>query len=810
MIQNRKGVLLSMYRFSKAELKDKIEKNLMLLFSVEPEQASDDQFYKATSLLVRNFLMEKRKDFSAYTHSNGNKEIYYLSMEFLMGRSLKNSLYNLGVAGLIGSALEEMGVKLENLYEYEPDPGLGNGGLGRLAACYLDGLASQDYTATGYCILYEYGIFKQKIIDGWQTELPDYWLPGGEIWLSPSPDQAIDVHFGGEIEESWDYGYHHVDYKNYSTVKAVPYDLPVSGYRSNGVSNLRLWKAVSAGIDMDSFNRGDYLSALRQNSMTEVISKVLYPNDSHLEGKLLRLRQQYFLVAASVGDIINRHMSTYGTLDNLADKIAIHINDTHPTLAIPELMRILLDECGYTWERAWELTQGVFAYTNHTVMSEALEIWSEDLFKNLLPRIYQIICEINRRFCLELEQKYHQPAHAVSAMSIVQNRGIKMANLCVVGSHSVNGVSRLHSQIIKEDLFNAFYNIWPEKFTNVTNGIASRRWLLQANPNLTKFISSRIGDGFLKDFSQLSRLKEFASDPASLQELAQVKRKNKLEFSKFVQKQYGIELDPDSIFDAQIKRLHEYKRQHLNALHILYLMKKLRENPDLDLTPRTFIFGAKAAPGYYLAKQIIRLICVLQKEIENDPVLRKKLRIVYLEDYRVTLSEILTPACDVSEQISLAGTEASGTGNMKLMLGGAITLGTYDGANVEIHEQVGDENILIFGMRTEEVTSLRHWGYTPEEIYHKDPVIKDLIDTLYAGIGGNKFPDIAGSLKTTDPYMVLADFHSYVQAQEKIQQLYRRPEVWSRMSLMNIAGSGIFCADRAVEEYAKRIWHLTK
>ena len=665
-----------MDRFSKAELKAEIEKNLMLLFSVEPEQASDDQFYKATALMVRNILTEKQKNFSAYTHSNGNKEVYYLSMEFLMGRSLKNSLYNLEIAGLASAALEEMGVKLERLYEYEPDPGLGNGGLGRLAACYLDGLASQDYTATGYCILYEYGIFKQKIIDGWQTELPDYWLPGGEIWLTPNPDQAIDVHFGGEVEEFWDYGYHHINYKNYNTVKAVPYDMPVSGYQSEGVSNLRLWKAVSAGIDMDSFNRGDYLSALRQNSMTEVISKVLYPNDSHMEGKLLRLRQQYFLVAASVGDIVNRHMSTYGTLDNLADKIAIHINDTHPTLAIPELMRILLDECGYTWERAWELTQGVFAYTNHTVMSEALEVWNEDLFKNLLPRIYQIICEINRRFCLELEQKYHQPLYAVSSMSIVQNRGIKMANLCVVGSHSVNGVSKLHSKIIQDDLFHLFYGVWPEKFTNVTNGIASRRWLLQANPRLTKFISSRIGEGYLKDFSQLSRLKAFADDPDSLKELAQVKRENKLSFSKFVQKQYGIALNPDSIFDAQVKRLHEYKRQHLNALHILYLMKKLRENPDLDLVPRTFIFGAKAAPGYYLAKQIIRLICVLQKEIENDPLLRQKLRIVYLEDYRVTLSELLTPACDVSEQISLAGTEASGTGNMKLMLGGAITLGT--------------------------------------------------------------------------------------------------------------------------------------
>lgn len=799
-----------MDRFSKAELKAEIEKNLMLLFSVEPEQASDDQFYKATSLMVRNILTEKQKNFSAYTHSNGNKEVYYLSMEFLMGRSLKNSLYNLEIVGLVSAALDEMGVKLENLYEYEPDPGLGNGGLGRLAACYLDGLASQDYTATGYCILYEYGIFKQKIIDGWQTELPDYWLPGGEIWLTPNPDQAIDVHFGGEVEEFWDYGYHHINYKNYNTVKAVPYDMPVSGYQSEGVSNLRLWKAVSAGIDMDSFNRGDYLSALRQNSMTEVISKVLYPNDSHMEGKLLRLRQQYFLAAASVGDIINHHMATYGTLDNLADKIAIHINDTHPTLAIPELMRILLDECGYTWERAWELTQGVFAYTNHTVMSEALEVWNEDMFKNLLPRIYQIICEINRRFCLELEQKYNQPPYAVSSMSIVQNRGIKMANLCVVGSHSVNGVSKLHSQIIKDDLFHLFYGVWPEKFTNVTNGIASRRWLLQANPRLTKFISARIGEGYLKDFSQLSQLKRFAEDPDTLKELAQVKRENKLSFAGFVQKQYGITLDPESIFDAQVKRLHEYKRQHLNALHILHLMKKLRDNPNLDLTPRAFIFGAKAAPGYYLAKQIIRLICVLQKEIENDPLLRQKLRIVYLEDYRVTLSELLTPACDVSEQISLAGTEASGTGNMKLMLGGAITLGTYDGANVEIHEQVGDENIVIFGMRTEEVNAMRQRGYAPGEYYQKDPLIRDLIDTLYAGISGNKFPEIADSLKNTDPYMVLADFRAYLEAQEKIQQLYRQPDVWHRMSLMNIAGSGVFCADRAVEEYAQRIWRLTK
>ena len=794
----------------KEELKILIEGKLQRHYGVESGEATKNQVYNACAMVVRDILMEKWSATQDEMEAKKAKQVCYLSMEFLLGKSLKNNIYNLSVTDIFQEALREIGMDLEAIEAIEEDAALGNGGLGRLAACYMDALAAQHFPATGYSILYEYGIFKQKIIDGWQTELPDYWLPGGEIWLTPNPDQAIDVHFGGEVEEFWDYGYHHINYKNYNTVKAVPYDMPVSGYQSEGVSNLRLWKAVSAGIDMDSFNRGDYLSALRQNSMTEVISKVLYPNDSHMEGKLLRLRQQYFLVAASVGDIVNRHMSTYGTLDNLADKIAIHINDTHPTLAIPELMRILLDECGYTWERAWELTQGVFAYTNHTVMSEALEVWNEDLFKNLLPRIYQIICEINRRFCLELEQKYHQPLYAVSSMSIVQNRGIKMANLCVVGSHSVNGVSKLHSKIIQDDLFHLFYGVWPEKFTNVTNGIASRRWLLQANPRLTKFISSRIGEGYLKDFSQLSRLKAFADDPDSLKELAQVKRENKLSFSKFVQKQYGIALNPDSIFDAQVKRLHEYKRQHLNALHILYLMKKLRENPDLDLVPRTFIFGAKAAPGYYLAKQIIRLICVLQKEIENDPLLRQKLRIVYLEDYRVTLSELLTPACDVSEQISLAGTEASGTGNMKLMLGGAITLGTYDGANVEIHEQVGDENIMIFGMRTEEVDALRQRGYAPGEYYEKDPLIQDLINTLYEGISGSKFPEIADSLKNVDPYMVLADFRAYIEAQEKIQQLYRQPEVWSRMSLMNIAGSGVFCADRAVEEYAHRIWRLTK
>ena len=775
---------------------------------ITPERAGDDQFYRATATVLRNMLSERRKRFIASENSQAHKQVYYLSMEFLMGRSLKNTIYNEGVVEEVSAALAEMGVKLENLYKYEPDPGLGNGGLGRLAACYLDALATDGYPAMGYSILYEYGIFKQKIIDGWQTELPDYWLPGGEVWLDPVPEHAVQVHFGGELEERWDDNYHSVVHKNYSTVQAIPYNMYVSGYGQKGVSVLRLWSAKAPGIDMERFNRGDYMGAFGQNNMQEVISKVLYPNDNHPEGKNLRLRQQYFLVAASISDIIRRHMAIYGSLENLPEKCAIHINDTHPTLAIPELMRILLDECGYEWNKAWDVVSRTFAYTNHTVMAEALECWNETLLKTLLPRIYQIICEINRRFCLSLEQEFGASQQDIAGMSIVKNHMVHMASLAVVGSHSVNGVSALHSQIIKDSVFHDYYRYAPYKFTNVTNGIASRRWLMQANPGLTGFISDRIGRDYLGDFSKLEELKRFAGDKASLQELAAVKRANKERFAKYAEELGAGPIDPDSVFDVQVKRLHENKRQALNGLEILDTYLKLKDNPNMDFVPRTYIFGAKAAPGYFIAKQTIKFLCSLRDMIAADPAVRDKMKVVYLEEYNVTTSEILCPAAEISQQISLAGTEASGTGNMKLMLSGAVTMGTLDGANVEIAQAAGMENEIIFGMTTPEVEELKARGYNPSNIYYDNADIRRCIDFMTNTPGFGPFNELAGSLRTNDPYMVLADFEAYREARRKSAELYKDQEAWQRMSLMNIASSGIFCADRAVEDYARDIWHL--
>lgn len=792
--------------FTPVQLRSLIELKLQNEFSVTPDEASDELFYKALALVVREALTDKRRRFTADADSRGAKRVYYLCMEFLLGRSLKNNLSNLGIEQIASEVLSQMGVDLENLYELEPDAGLGNGGLGRLAACFLDSLASLDYPATGYSILYEYGIFKQRIIDGWQTELPDNWLPGGDIWLVERRDQAVDVHFDGEIQESWHDGYHEVRHINYFTVKAIPYDMYLSGFDSKGVSKLRLWKAVSPGLDMELFNKGDYLRAMGQNSMAEVISKVLYPNDNHIEGKSLRLRQQYFMCAASVADICRKHLKTYGTLENLPDKVAIHINDTHPALAVPEFMRILLDECGYSWEKAWKLVTGTFAYTNHTVMSEALEVWSEDLFRTTLPRIYQIVREINERCCRELFEQTGDLAK-VGRMAIVADHQVKMANLSVLASHSVNGVSRIHSEILKDRVFLDFYTVTPQKFCNVTNGIASRRWLYQSNKPLTALITELIGDGFIKDTAQLIELKQYENDPAVLERLAKVKRENKEAFARYIKDTTGAQLNCDSIFDVQVKRLHEYKRQHLNALHIISQYQMLLQNPDADFVPRTYIFGAKAAPGYYLAKQIIRLICTLARELEKDARLRDKLRILYLEDYRVTLSERLMPASEISEQISLAGTEASGTGNMKLMLNGAVTLGTLDGANIEIGEACGVDNIIVFGMTAQEVVKRRE-TYKPSEIYKANETIRGAIDLLTTGIGGNTFEDIANSLKNVDPYMVLADFDSYAQAQRYAAACYTDSGKWQRMSLANIAGAGRFSADRSIREYANNIWHL--
>ena len=794
-----------MSKFSEKVTQDLLNR-LQMQFNVSPDEASDKQIYLALSAVVMDLMKAKRQKFMNHVNSTGQKQIFYLSMEFLMGRSLKTSLYNLDLADDIAKFLKKFDIKLDRIYDYEPDAGLGNGGLGRLAACYLDGLATTGYPATGHSICYEYGIFKQKLEEGWQTELPDNWLPGGEVWLDPRPEQSIEVHFEGDLEEYWDQQYHHVSHVNYSTVTAIPYDMYVSGYNSNAVSVLRLWSAKAPSFDMAMFNQGDYSKALAQNSIANAISKVLYPNDNHLEGKSLRLRQQYFLCAAAVGDIVNNHMAVYGTLDNLAEKVAIHINDTHPTLAIPELMRILLDDCGYGWDKAWDITTKVFAYTNHTVMAEALEKWDVNLVRRVIPRIFSIIVEINNRYCAEVFARTNDSA-LTTKMSIIQDNLIHMATLCVVASHNVNGVSKLHSEIIKDAVFHNEYCYTPEKFTNVTNGIAYRRWLYQSNPGLTKLLHDTIGGGFLKNAAELEKFRAFQDDADVLEKLMAVKRANKSEFAKYVKAKSGIVLNPDSVFDVQVKRLHEYKRQHLNALNILADYQALLDNPDMDFAPKTYIFAAKAAPGYYLAKQIIKMIWSLSEEIRKNPKISEKLAVVFLENYCVTLSELLMPASDFSEQISLAGTEASGTGNMKLMLNGAVTLGTLDGANVEIRDAVGDDNIIIFGMRAEEVAG-RKYNYNPEQLYNENQTIRDCINRMYHGINGCTFEQVADSLKNTDPYMVLADFEDYRRAQALSTEIYNDQKRWAKMSLMNTAGAGIFSADRSVSDYARDIWGL--
>ncbi len=793
--------------FTKDELKRQLDGILEFDFRTDAQNATITQVYRALSSVVVNYLKEKRHNFMHDCNSKGRKQVYYLSMEFLMGRSLKTSLYNLGMQDVAEEALNDMGIKIDSVYDEEPDAGLGNGGLGRLAACYMDGLATCDYPATGYSIRYEYGIFKQKIVDGWQTELPDNWLPGGGAWLVPVPDQSIEVHFDGQINEYWEDNYHHLEHVNYTTVNAVPYDMYVSGYDSKGVSKLRLWSAESMSFDMNSFNTGDYAKAMGANNIAHAISKVLYPNDNHLEGKALRLRQQYFMCAASVGDIVMRHMSVYGTLENFHEKVAIHINDTHPTLAIPELMRILLDECGYGWEQAWHIVTNTFAYTNHTVMAEALEKWDQSLVEKILPRIYSIICEINRRYCEDLFNRT-QDSDRVSKMSIIQGGKIHMAYLCCAASHSVNGVSKLHSQIIKDDVFRLQYLDRPSQFKNVTNGIAYRRWLLQSNHGLTDLLSQCIGEGFKKDAAELIKFQVFANDKNVLEQLGKIKKQNKQAFAEYVEKTTGTKLNLDSIFDVQVKRLHEYKRQQLNAMNIIADYNYLLQNPDADFVPKTYIFASKAAPGYYIAKQIIKMIWCIGEEIKHNPKIREKLSVVFLEDYRVTLSEILMPAAEVSEQISLAGTEASGTGNMKLMLNGALTLGTYDGANVEIHEAVGTDNIFIFGMRTPEVNELRMKGYHPEDYISNSQVIRDVMARMYNGINGATFEEVANSIRNKDFYMALADFDSYRGTQHYISEVYRNQAEWNKKSLYNIAGAGRFSADRAVTDYARDIWNL--
>lgn len=790
---------------STTQAKKLITDKLSHFFGVAPDVATDEQFYKAVAMIVRDELSKKNSDFRHTAKGQDSKEIYYLCMEFLMGRSLKNNLYNLGLTETFDKALSSMGVKLDNLYEQEPDAGLGNGGLGRLAACYLDGLATTGFQSMGYSLRYEAGIFKQKLIDGWQTELPDFWLPGGDVWLVPREERSCKVAFEGYIEDSWDGDFHHVNHKDANVVEAIPYDMYVSG-KGDGVSRLRLWAAKKPELDMTLFNEGSYMKAMEQSAMAEAITKVLYPADNSPEGKSLRLRQQYFLVSASIQDIIQRHLTKYGTLDNLPDKVAIHINDTHPTMAIPELMRIMLDECGYSWDDAWSIVTRTVAYTNHTVMKEALECWSEELYSRLLPRIYQITKEIDNRFRAYVWLATYD-ADRVERMAVVSNGVVRMANLCVIGSHSVNGVSALHSEILKETVFNDFYNLTPEKFCNVTNGIAFRRWICQANPALTEYLTSLIGDGFITKSNELEKLRQFKDDKKVLAKLDEIKHENKVRFAKIIKKRNGVDINPDSIFDVQVKRLHEYKRQQLNILNIISEYQMLKENPNADYYPKTYIFASKAAPGYFMAKKLIQLIDALSKVINNDPDVNGKLKVVFLEDYNVSLAEVLMPAADISEQISLAGTEASGTGNMKLMLNGAITLGTLDGANVEIHDAVGEDNIYIFGMKTPEVEQLKKAGYFPQSYIQNNEALAKAMAFLQNGVNGKKFDEVYYSLVNTDPYMALADFTDYQRAQREISKAYADREKFVKMSLMNISGAGIFSADRSIMDYANNIWH---
>ena len=793
-------------KYTKREFEKLLKDKLMSECNVTLDMASADQIYRCLAMITRQIMSDRQKQFQSKVLGEGKKQVYYLCMEFLMGRSLRTSLFNLGLNEVAESVLAEADVKIDTIYDQEPDAGLGNGGLGRLAACYLDGMATDGIPGTGYSILYEYGIFKQKIVDGWQQETADNWLPGGQVWIKSHPDQAQEIRFDGQAIETWEGGFHHVKYENYNSVIAVPNDMYVAGYGSNGVSKLRLWQAKAPSFDMSSFNAGNYNTAISQSASAELISKILYPNDNHTEGKILRLRQQYFFSAASIADILQNHLNQYGTLDNLADKVAIQLNDTHPTVAIPEMMRILLDECSYEWDAAFDICRKVFAYTNHTVMSEALEKWNADIFRSTLPRIWQIVCEMDRRCRADLAKAFPGDQGKIDYMAIIGDNQVRSANICAYTCHAINGVSKLHSEIIKDSVFHDYFLYKPQAFKNVTNGIAYRRWLLCSNPGLTHLLEETIGDGFKTDAAELKKLDKFVDDKTVQAAAAKVKRENKVIFANYLQKATGQVIDPDSIFDCQVKRMHEYKRQHLNALNIAAEYLYLKNNPNAEFTPKTYIFGAKAAPGYYMAKQMIRMICKLGKMIDEDPAVRGKLRIVYLEDYCVSLSERLMPASEVSEQISLAGTEASGTGNMKFMLNGAITLGTLDGANVEIADAAGHENEIIFGMLTPEVNALKGMGYHPGAFINGDNTAMAVLDFLEKGRNGENFSEVTSNLRNADPYMVMADFKDYRRAQHDLQQLYRDKQKWNHMSLKNIANAGIFSADRSIMDYARDIW----
>ena len=760
------------------KMKDALCEKLKVSFGSTVEEANDAQMMRASALVLRDVMAERSVDTMRETREEHRRQVHYLSMEFLMGRSLMKNAFNLGVGEILTEALDELGFRAADIFESEPDAGLGNGGLGRLAACYLDSMTTLDIPAAGYSICYELGIFRQRIVDGQQVELPDNWKDLGGAWLLPKPQETETVRFGGTVRQFWDDGRLHVVPEGETEVLAIPCDMEIAGYGTKHVNTLRLWDAKSpVPLDMSLFSQGEYLRAQEQHAMAETIAKVLYPEDNHPEGKSLRLKQQYFFVSATVQSIVRKHIEVYGTAANFHEKNVIQINDTHPALVIPELMRILMDDAGLDWDTAWNITTHSVAYTNHTVLSEALERWPQELMQSLLPRVWTIITEIARRYQEKIENYYHDEAKT-RELAIIWDGQVRMANLCIAGGMAVNGVSALHSDILRNDVFK--YQCAMED-----------------------------GDEYLLQPEALKKLEAYADDTAVLNRLGEIKRANKLDFAAYVKKTQGIVLNTDAIFDVQVKRLHEYKRQLLNAMHIIYLYQQLQNDPNRAMQPRVFLFGAKAAPGYAVAKRIIRLINSLAAEINADPICRDRLQVVFLENYRVSLAEHLMPASEVSQQISTAGKEASGTGNMKFMMNGALTVGTLDGANVEMHERLGDENMFLFGLHADEVVRLKREGYAPQKLYARDENLRAVIDKLKAGFSDGVFyDDLASRLLMNDEYMLLQDFASYCAAEQRMADTYARSEEWNRMSLINIARSGIFAADRAVAQYADTIWHV--
>ena len=811
-----------MREISKEEFKKSIIENVKNQYRRTIDEATPQQIFQAVSYAIKDVIIDDWIATQKQFDETGAKKVYYLSMEFLMGRALGNNIINLGAKKAVKEALEELGFDLNAIEDQEPDPALGNGGLGRLAACFLDSLATLGYPAYGCGIRYHYGMFKQKIKDGYQVEVPDEWLKNGYPFELRRPEYATEVKFGGYVKTEWDGERNHFVQEGYQSVLAVPYDMPIVGYGNNVVNTLRIWDAQPIDtFSLSAFDKGDYQKAVEQENLAKNLVEVLYPNDNHYAGKELRLKQQYFFISASLQVALKKFKETNDDIHKLPEKIVFQMNDTHPTVAVAELMRLLLDQEGLNWDEAWGITTKCCAYTNHTIMAEALEKWPIELFSRLLPRVYQIVEEINRRFLIEVQNKYPNNYEKVKKMAIIFDGQVKMAHLAIVAGYSVNGVAKLHTEILKNQELKDFYEMMPEKFNNKTNGITQRRFLLHGNPLLADWITEQIGDEWITDLPHLAKLKVYVDDPKFQQEFMNIKYQNKLRLAKYIKEHNGIDVDPRSIFDVQVKRLHEYKRQLLNILHVMYLYNQLKDNPNMDMVPRTFIFGAKAAAGYQIAKKTIKLINSVADVINNDKSINGKLKVVFIEDYRVSNAELIFAAADVSEQISTASKEASGTGNMKFMLNGALTLGTMDGANVEIVEEVGKENAFVFGLSADEVINYENnGGYNPEEIFNTDQdirrVLMQLINGYYSPQDPELFRDIYNSLLNTknsakaDTYFILKDFRSYAEAQKRVEAAYRDENWWARAAMLNTASAGKFSSDRTIEEYVRDIWHLEK